>query len=245
MTIPPVRDDVTKKFTPFMEEVLGGYKENIHSIYITGSALTEDFDPKTSDINSVIVLKKMDLTFLEHLAPLGKKYNKHKVSAPLIMTPKYIEESLDVFPIEFLNIQLLHHAVYGEDIFSDLKIKRQDLRHQCEREIKVRLIGLRQGYLASMGDRRLLTDTFVNTISGYIPLFRGIILLLGHETPIGNDAALSELAKATGVNTDVFVSVLKEKKQRVKLTIEQLNTIFEDYYSALEKLGGIVDGIQD
>lgn len=243
--MPRARDEVINKFNPFVEEVLVGYKENIHSIYITGSALTEDFDSKISDINSVIVLKEMDLTFLEHLAPLGKKYNKRKVSAPLIMTPEYIEKSLDVFPIEFLNLKLLHHVVYGEDIFNELDIERRDLRHQCEREIKVKLIGIRQGYLASMGDRRLLTDTFVNTISGYIPLFRGIILLLGKEIPIGNDAVLSILAEASGVNTDVFKSVLKEKKKRIKLSIDQLNTIFEDYYSAFEKLGGIVDGIQE
>ena len=33
MTTPHIRDDVTKKFSPFMEEVLGGYRENIHSIF--------------------------------------------------------------------------------------------------------------------------------------------------------------------------------------------------------------------
>ena len=179
-----LRDDVIEKYNPFLNEVLTGYREKIHSIHITGSALTADFDPKSSDINSVIVLKTMDLLFLGYLAPLGKKYGKKKVAAPLIMTPGYITTSLDVFPMEFFNIKLLHHTIFGEDLFDDLEINRSDLRHQCERELKVKLIGLRQGYLSSMGDRKILTDNFVNTISGYIPLFRGIILLLGKQPPL-------------------------------------------------------------
>ncbi|MDY6844179.1 MAG: hypothetical protein SVW57_08845 [Thermodesulfobacteriota bacterium] len=239
-----LRNEVNEKIKPFFDEILSNYTDNVHSLYVTGSALTKDFDPKVSDINSVIVLKKMDLKFLELIAPLGKKYGKKRVSAPLIMTPEYIINSLDVFPIEFLNIQILHKTVYGEDSFQDIEIRRDDLRHQCERELKVKLIGLRQGYIASSGDRRILTDGFVNSFSGYIPLFRGIILLLGKEPPKEISDVLNALEEATGVNTRVFHEVLREKKERIKLSIEKLNTIFEDYYKSIETLGHIVDEIK-
>ncbi|MBW1994494.1 MAG: hypothetical protein JRI77_08585 [Deltaproteobacteria bacterium] len=161
------------------------------------------------------------------------------------MKPQYVLNSLDAFPIEFLNIKLLHYLVFGDDIFKELDIKRSDLRQQCEREIKVKLIGLRQGYLSSMGNRRILTDSFINTISGYIPLFRGIIFLLGKEPPLRNEAVLSVLSELSGVNTDIFKFVLKEKEKRSKLTTEQLNTVFEDYYQALEQLGEITNEIQE
>jgi len=71
-----LNDDILQKFKPFLDEILTDYQEKIDSIYITGSALTADFNPKMSDINSVFVLKKMDLEFLTLLAPLGKKYGK-------------------------------------------------------------------------------------------------------------------------------------------------------------------------
>jgi len=51
--------------------------------------------------------------------------------------------------------------------------------------------------------------------------------------------------EVSGVNTEVFRSVLKEKRERIKLSIEQLNTIFEDYYAATERLGAIVDEIKE
>ena len=98
---------VSQKTKPFIDEILNKYFENIHSIHIVGSAVTEDFNEKTSDINSVFVLKKMDLKFIELLAPLGKRYKKKGIAAPLIMTPEYINNSLDVFPIEFLDFILI------------------------------------------------------------------------------------------------------------------------------------------
>ena len=236
-------DLALERFKPFLDEILSGYREKIQSIHITGSALTSDYDPKHSDINSVVVLKNMDLSFLEYLAPLGKKYGKKRLAAPLMMTPGYVRKSCDVFPIEFLNIKLIHHTVYGEDLFEHIDIRHVHLRHQCERELKVKLIGLRQGYLSAAGDRKILTDIFINTISGYIPLFRGIILLLGKSPPTENADVLDVLTEVSGVNTDIFKTVLEQKKERTRLSIERLNTIFEAYYLAVEKLMEMTDGI--
>jgi hypothetical protein len=240
-----LKDTIIERFKLFQDELLSRYKDNIHSITITGSALTEDFMPDKSDVNSVFVLREMDVNFLELLATLGKKYRKKKIAAPLIMTPEYIMKSLDVFPLEFLNIKLLHKTILGEDLFGNLVINRSDLRLQCERELKVRLIGLRQGYISCLGNSKMLMDMFIQSFSGYIPLFKGIILLLGKEPPVTNPDVLTVLEEISGVNTSVFKTVLKQKKQKTKLMMEQLNTIFQDYYAAIEKLGDITDDIKD
>ena len=240
-----LKDAIIERFKPFQNEILNRYKDNIHSITLTGSAVTEDFMPGKSDVNSVFVLREMDLNFLELLAPLGKKYRKKRIAAPLIMTPEYIMNSLDVFPLEFLNIKLLHKTILGEDLFRDLEINRSNLRLQCERELKVRLIGLRQGYISCLGNSKMLMDMFIQSFSGYIPLFKGIILLLGKEPPITNSDVMTELEEVSGVNTSVFKRVLKQKKQKTKLMMEQLNTIFQDYYAAIEKLGDITDDIKE
>jgi len=224
-----LKDVIIERFKPFQDEILNSYKDKIHSITITGSALTDDFVTGKSDVNSIFVLTEMDFNFLELLAPLGKKYRKKNIAAPLIMTPEYIINSLDVFSLEFLNIKLLHKTIFGEDL--------------CERELKVRLIGLRQGYISCLGNSKMLMDMFIDSFSGYIPLFKGIILLLGKEPPVTSHDAIAVLEEVSGVNTNVFKTVLKQKKQNTKLTMGQLNTIFQDYYVAIEKLGDITDDI--
>ena len=238
-----LRTAIADRYKPFLEVLLEDHQEKIHSVYIVGSALTRDFDPKISDINSVIVLHKMDLKFLEMLAPLGRKFGKKRISAPLIMTPAYIDKSRDVFPIEFLNIKLLHHTVFGQDIFKGLDIDRSDLRHQCERELKVKLIGLRQGYISTAGDQKILARGFADSLAGYMPLFKAVIVLLGRETPQNNQEILSVLTDITGVRTDAFKQVLALKIRQTKPTMEKLNIVFEDYYEVIEQLGEIIDAL--
>ena len=239
-----LKPSAAKNAKPFLEEILTAYSENVHSITITGTAITDDFDEKVSDVNSIVVLKRMDLGFLELLAPLGKKYGKQKMAAPLIMTPDYIDTSLDVFPIEFLNIKLIHATVFGDDILQDIDIDRMDLRQQCEREMKTKLIWLRQSYLSAQGDRKLLNEAFVNSVTGYIPLFRGIISVLHKVPPIKQMEVLEALTAETNVDTRVFAEVLKKKYEGIKHSIDELKTLFGDYYAATEKLGKIVDEIK-
>jgi hypothetical protein len=225
-----LKADIAARYKPFLDKVLELHQDLIHSVHIVGSALTEDFDPRTSDINSVIVLGKMDLKFLEFLAPL-------------IVTPEYIDTSLDVFPIEFFNIQQLHLTVFGNDIFIDLNIKKSDLRRQCEQELKVKLIGLRQGYVSAAGDQKILARSFAESFSGYMPLFKAIIMLLGKVPPRNNADILSVLEEISGVRTEVFKIVLNQKKQKTRPSIEQLNLVFEDYYAAIEELGEFTDAL--
>jgi hypothetical protein len=238
-----LKADIADRFKPFLDKVLEHHQDLIHSVHIVGSALTRDFDPGVSDINSVIVLKKMDLKFLAFLAPLGKKFGRKRIAAPLIMTPEYIDASLDVFPIEFFNIQQLHYTVYGDDIWLDLNIEKSDLRRQCEQELKVKLIGLRQGYISAAGDQKILARGFAESFSGYMPLFKAIIMLLGKAPPRDNADILSVLEEISGVPTEVFKQVLHQKKQKTRPSIEQLNLVFEDYYAAIEKLGDFTDAI--
>lgn len=238
-----LKADLAARYKPFLDTILEHHQDLIHSIHIVGSALTQDYDPRNSDINSVVVLENMNLKFLEFLAPLGKKFGKKRIAAPLIMTPGYIDASLDVFPIEFFNIQWLHYTIFGKDVFQDLDIKKSDLRRQCEREIKIKLMGLRQGFISAAGNQRILGRGFAESFSGYIPLFKSIILLFGQEPPNHNNAILSVLEEVSGVGTDVFKKVLNQKHKKAQSPIQQLNIIFKEYYAALEKLGEITDEI--
>ncbi|MEJ2069682.1 MAG: hypothetical protein P8X49_06115 [Syntrophobacterales bacterium] len=235
---------VREKVTPFFSEITGAYDNNIHSIYLVGSVLTTDYIEKVSDINSVIVLKEMDLKFLDILAPLGKKYRKKRISAPLLMTPEYIKKSLDVFPIEFLNFRLTHQTLLGEDILEGLEIDRGDLKRQCEREVKGKLIWLRQGYISSMGNRRMLADNIIRQFTGYMPLFRGFIQLLGEGPPVNRKDVVAVLSRLTGTETDIFEEAYAMKKKVFKPTFEQLHTLFEKYYQATERLLEVIYGIE-
>lgn len=235
---------VAGRFAPFAEEVLNKYVDDVHSIYVVGSAVTSDYSEKTSDINSVIVFKNMDFGFLEFIAPLGKKYRKKGIAVPLTMTPAYIDSSLDVFPMEFLDLKNIHITVFGEDILGELSVDNSNLRLQCEREIKAKLISLRRGYLSSMGDRKSLSEHLVGMIYGYVPLFRAVIHLLGKVPPLDKHKVAVVLRDITGLETDIFEKMILVRKKALTLSKEEILSAFKQYYAAVEKLAGIVDGLR-
>lgn len=234
---------VAEKITPMVEDLLKEYTSNIHSFHIVGSAVIPDYNEKLSNINSVVVLHNMDLQFIKFLAPLGNKYGKKKIAAPLVMTPEYIDRSLDAFPIEFLDFKRLHKTVYGHDLLKDLQITTPNLRLQCEREIKTKLIGLRQEYLSSLGRKKLIAAVLVRSFTGSMALFRAIITLLGKEPPVPRAEVIAMLGSATGIDTEIFEKLLLLKADLVKPSEQELASFFERYYNALEATGKIIDDL--
>ena len=235
---------VAQKIYPFIEEILHGHSSNIHSYHIVGSAVIPDYNEKLSDINSVVVLHNMDLKFITFLAPFGKKYGKKRIAAPLVMTQEYIWNSQDAFPIEFLDFKLIHKTVYGEDILKVLEISRPHLRLQCEREIKTKLIGLRQGYISSLGKKEHLSTVLIRSLAGSLALFRAIILLLGKEPPVARSEAIKTYEAATGIDADIFEKLLLLKSGRMKPSEGELLSLFERYYNALDATGKIIDELR-
>jgi hypothetical protein len=213
----------------------------LHSLYVVGSAVTPDWIEGKSDINVLLLLKEMSLGVIEEVAPLGKRYRDRGVAAPLVMDEHYLHRSLDVFPMEFLELKLIHECVSGEDLLAGLTVHRTDLCRQCEREVKSRLVGLGQGYLASLGEPKRLGEALARFMTGSVPLARGILFLLGKEPPRRRGAALEALVAAAGPDTAVFVELLAVREGRTKPGGDELRSLFERCYRATERLGRLLD----
>jgi predicted nucleotidyltransferase len=226
---------------PFLKDILTHYKEDITSIYIIGSAVTKSFHPKYSDINTVIVVKGIKFPFYDFIASLGKRYGKKHIRAPIIMTRDYINRSLEVFPLEFLEMKLIHQLVYGEDVLKDIKIEKADIRLQCERELKGKLQHLCQGYIKAMGNKMTLTDLFVGSLSGYFPLFRGILFLYNHEIPKEKGDVLHAINECCGVDMKVYRNLLDIRSRNFYPPLEALKEIFKNLYRVLDTITKKVD----
>lgn len=235
--------DAANRARPFIEDIIALNENRIHSIHIIGSAATDEYVPEASDVNTLLVLSRMDFEMLDAIASLGKKYARKHLKSPLLMTPDYIRNSLDVFPVEFLNISLIHKTVYGEDVFSSVQVSNADLRLQCERDIKAKLVGLRQGYISSMADAKFLAEGFASSFSSYIQLFRGIVSLHGKTPPVSSVEVLSALHEAAGVDVDSFIFVHEYRYSKKKPGAQELKSAFMGYYRTIELLGELVDSI--
>jgi predicted nucleotidyltransferase len=230
-----INEDVKTKVEPFFNEILSAHEGIIASIYLVGSALTKDFNPALSDINSLIVLKESKPEFFDFLALRGKRFGKKKIRAPQVITRSYVENSLDVFPIEFLDMQLINKLVYGDDILKDLKFEKTHLRLQCERELKGSLQTVRQGYIKALDDKHVLKDFFLGLLSGSIPVFRAILYLHDKELPRDKLGVLNGLEQTAELNTQLFRELYKIKTKNLKPALPELQKIFSELLDFFEK----------
>ncbi len=240
-TIPP---DIASRLQPFFQALREIAGKRLLAVCLSGSAVTPDYLPGISDLNTVIVLRELDLKFLQQLAPLGKKFSRRKIAAPLLITPDYIDTSLDVFPIEFLDLQLRHLVIEGPDLFQDLAIRDCDLRLQCEREIKARIIGLRQDYLAATGQRQQLAQALSRAFTSLMPVCRGIVRLYGQKPPVPIRVLLERLATVTAADTSSLEEIHARRRQQQLPDMAHLNLLFGNFYRLLERLGQLLDELQ-
>jgi len=235
-----VRDGV-KDFADRLADALG---DNLQSITVVGSSLTADFAPGQSDINTVLVIAAQNLTSLNAIAGMAKPMSSNKISPPLLMTQSYIERSLDVFGVEFLDFQLTHQTVLGDDPFAALTFDKKDVRVQCERELKAMLIRLRQGYIASSANRKLVRDILISTTKGLAPLLRAMLWLKDIDRPSRSEPTFLKAAEEFSVNTDSLITAGRWRREKARLSEAEMESAFEATYATVERLAGTVDELE-
>lgn len=218
--------------------------DNLSGITVVGSALTDAFRPGVSDINTVVLLKRHGIAALNAIASMAKPMRKQNVSPPLLMTKVYIDRSRDVFGVEFLDFQLTHRTVLGEDPFASLTFNKSDVRLQCERELKATLIRLRQGYIASAGKHKLIRDVLVAAGKGLAPLLRAMLWLKDIDRPTTMDATFRKGAEEFSVKLDAVIAAERWRYEKPRATDLEIEDAFESIYVAIDSLAEIVDGLE-
>jgi len=234
-----VRSPVQRLLTRLQED-LG---DDLLSLCVVGSALTGDFHPKYSDINTVLVVRQRSHRLLQLLAGYGKSMGKRKLRAPLLMTSEYIQQSLDVFGVELLEFQLNHAMIYGSDPFTELSFRKQNIRLQCERQFKAALIKLRQGYIRALGKPKLVAGLLTECVSELAVLLRALLWLTDTDRPRDALATLEIAAKTFEFDSQKLSPIMSLKQQHVRPHADQVEEMFENVYQVIDHLARKVDRI--
>ena len=178
--LPEAMREPLRRYAETLKELAG---DNARSLTLFGAVAAGTFNPRSHTARSVFVVGAVDLEMLRQLAKQGPRLGKARIAAPLIMTPEYIDASLDTFPLEFLEIAQHRICVFGEDYFQELSLQAADVRHQCEREIKTVQLGMRQALLAAAGRDKTLTTVEVDVGERLLRSLRGLLWLHGDTEP--------------------------------------------------------------
>jgi len=231
--------DILEKF---IEEIKLVYGQNLKSVILFGSKASGEDTKKHSDYNLLIVVNDISFNDLKSLRKMIKFWTKEGHQPPIIFTTERMGKSADVFPIEFLDMKDNHKILFGEDPFRNITIHDTHLRHECEFELKGKLLKLRQGYMLSQS-KSDLQNLLIDSITTFLIVFRHVIRLLNEEPPLKRIDALKVLAEKTKINPEVFITIFNMKRGDKEALKKDPELIIEEYLKEIERVVDVVDNL--
>ncbi len=135
-----------------VEGLRGALGDELVSVVLYGSAARGDYEASTSDLNVLIVVSDLTPRTLERLSGPVRRWGRSGQPMLRLLSPAIIRESADVFPIEFLDLQTSHRVLHDGDPFVTLEVQLNHLRGQCERELREKMMRLREAYFIRLQD---------------------------------------------------------------------------------------------
>ena len=189
-----------------LKNAVGG---NLLSVILYGSAATEEFHPRHSDLNVLCVMRSLGRDDLSKLHAASAWWAKKGHPAPLFFTHSELHDSADVFAIELLDIKAAHRILYGEDVVASLYVPMDLHRLHVERELRNNTLRLRQHYLMHPADSRKTLELMSSSISTFAALFRHALIALGEEPPPTKRGAVDRLGSVLGFDPSPFHTILE------------------------------------
>ena len=216
---------------------------NLKAVSVYGSATGPDFIPGKSNVNLAVVLENLDEKVLTRVLDVVRWGTAKRIVPPLMLTPDYIRASLDVFPIEFLEIRDSHVVVAGDDYFSALKAEPGNMRLECESQLKAAVLRTRQAYLEIGWRNKGAEEVITTSLTSLIPVFRAMLRLKGVEPPRSKAEVITSLGKTFGVETGTFMAVLRDRAGDESIDGEAEHAVLARYMDEVTSMEGRVDEI--
>jgi predicted nucleotidyltransferase len=217
------------------------FGDDLIAIVLHGSGARGEYVPKKSDLNFLIVLSEDGIERLGDAIDVAAKWEKRRTPVPLFLTKDYIESSLDTFPLEFFNIQSAYQVIYGDDMIGNLEIKKDNLRLQCERELKGKLLLLRESFLQAHGETRRLTELIRRSLPACISIFKALLYLTEERIPEKNEALIQATAENFGLDRALFRTLWQIKTDEQRPGKQELKEIVLGYISEIKSLSKQAD----
>jgi hypothetical protein len=217
-----------------------GLEDRLSSVVAYGPAVHDGAYPSTGGEFLLIVLVDLEPETLRRLREPVRWWLGRGRPWPRLFTPELLRASADVFPIELVDILARHRVLFGADPIEDLAIDPGHLRLQLEREMREKLMRLREGYVELHGrwGSRGLEHLLAASYASFVRVFRAALRVLGAPVA-GTDAeVMASLCEWLDLSPGTFEDVDRIARGERSRDVE---TVFASYYRALSAAEARID----
>jgi predicted nucleotidyltransferase len=221
------------------------FGDGLVSVVLYGSAAAGEHIPKRSDFNVLVVVRELGLPELEREAAIARAWAEAGNPPPLTLTEGEWRSSSDVFPMEYADVLERHRVLYGTPPFDGISVAPRNLRLQLEHEAMGKLLQLRQGVLASGGDRKRMVELLAGSLSTFMIIFRALLRYHSESPPTDYERLVSAVAARTGLNGAPFVRVIRHLRGSEKLPETEVQQVLAGYLAGAHALVDYLDRLED
>ena len=229
----------------FAAELGSVYGTGLVSVVLYGSAARGEHRAGASDLNVLVLLDDAGPEALRRGAALAARWASEGNPPPLVMSREEWTRSADVFAIEYADIRDAHRVLAGADPFDGVEVARDDLRRQCERELKGKHIQLRERYLLLADRPEDLGRVFAQSLSTFLVLFRTVLRLAGEAVPRDPEQVVRRTATHAGFAPEPVLELVAARAAGGAPRLDATDPVAVGYLQAVARVVDYVDRLMD
>lgn len=220
----------------FVADLRATHGDNLYAVVLYGAG-TAGMDDLRSDFHVLVALNRITPEDLRQSQAPTREWQRLGYPLPTYFTTEELQNSADVFPIEFHRMKHSRVVLYGHDPFENLEISDANLRHQTEYELRSKLLQLRRLYIPASVSVDKLCDLMTSSLSSFAALFTSVLLLERQQPTVAKMETVRAVMKIVGGRTEPFEAIRARCDAKTDLpTIEDATALFGNYFAEIERV---------
>ena len=234
--VPMTAPALTPSASALLHDLRSIFADRLRAVVAYGAQLEGHSE---APLTSLALVSTLTVDDLEHCAAQSGRWSRTRINTPLILPDEEFRRSLDAFPLEYGEIIRAHVVLFGDDPFAGATILREDLRRACESQVKSHLVHLRESFIETRGNPRVVGELVRTAAPAFAALLRNVARL--RDVQISDRVqATREGAQLAGIESDVVSEVLALERP-ASVPMSDHARFFPAYLAAVEQLARAVD----
>jgi hypothetical protein len=225
---------IDHKLDELVQKLKVAAADNLKAVILYGSAATEEFHSKHSDLNILCLVGLADAAHLEALHGPVEWWIRRGQRPPLVFTLDELRTSADIFTIELLDMKSRHRILHGENVLAEIFVPMDYHAIQVERELRTNWLRLRQAILAAPKKQKVYLELMVSSFSTFAALFRHAIIALGEASAETKREAIDRIAQFSGADPAGFQTILGLREGKLSSRDIEIEKTLNQYFAFVE-----------
>lgn len=224
-----------------VDEYVGDYLDlfgdGLKSIVMYGSAVSHEFKAGKSDINMALFFNDISIHTLSKASIIQEKWLKKGVNVPFYFVESQFVDTCTNFPLEILDMKSNYRVLQGQDFLNDIEPDNEQIKKQCERELRRISIHLRRLFVTHYKNENRLFKLLNDSMRDLIPVLKGIVVLYGESIPNSKSEIVAKVEDLINLGISSLSEVFNIANNVKKIDIKEL---VENYCNDIDKMISIV-----